>query len=80
MIIWQPPSIYLYRDAVDFRKSINGLALIVEQELGRSPFYATLFFLAIKTEISSKRFIGIRQALHFGISVWRKTALNGRDT
>lgn len=35
--------IYLYRDAVDFRKSINGLALIVEDELGRSPFDAGLF-------------------------------------
>ena len=26
-------SIYLHRDAVDFRKSINGLVIIVEQEM-----------------------------------------------
>ncbi|WP_413114129.1 IS66 family insertion sequence element accessory protein TnpB [Thaumasiovibrio sp. DFM-14] len=27
-----PPNIYLYREAVDFRKSINGLAAIIESE------------------------------------------------
>jgi hypothetical protein len=26
-------AVYLHRDAVDFRKSINGLVLIVEQEM-----------------------------------------------
>ncbi|WP_239670763.1 IS66 family insertion sequence element accessory protein TnpB [Vibrio variabilis] len=26
------PNIYLYREAVDFRKSINGLAAIIESE------------------------------------------------
>ena len=32
------PSIYLYREPVDFRKSFRGLAAIVEQELGHDPF------------------------------------------
>jgi len=32
------PSIFLYRDPVDFRKSFRGLAAIVEQELGHDPF------------------------------------------
>ena len=27
-----PPEIYLYRESVDFRKSINGLAAIIEAE------------------------------------------------
>ncbi|MGR5144889.1 IS66 family insertion sequence element accessory protein TnpB, partial [Photobacterium sp. DNB23_23_1] len=27
-----PPQIYLYREFVDFRKSINGLAALVESE------------------------------------------------
>lgn len=40
--------IYLYRDAVDFRKSINGLAIIVEQALARSPFDPGLFLFANK--------------------------------
>ena len=32
------PEIYLYRAPVDFRKQANGLALLVEQELGYNPF------------------------------------------
>ena len=44
MKMWvEPPAIYLYRDAVDFRKSINGLVMIVEQELGLSPFADALY-------------------------------------
>jgi hypothetical protein len=30
--------VYLHREAVDFRKSINGLAALVEQSMGRDPF------------------------------------------
>ncbi len=37
------PKIYLYRDAVDFRKSFRGLAAIVEQELGHNPFEGALY-------------------------------------
>lgn len=36
-------SVYLYRDAVDFRKSYRGLSLIVEQELGHDPFNGALY-------------------------------------
>ena len=35
--------VYLHRDAIDFRKSINGLAAIVEHELGRDPFAAAVY-------------------------------------
>jgi len=35
--------VYLYRGVVDMRKSIDGLAAIVEQELCLSPFTAALF-------------------------------------
>lgn len=38
-----PGTIYLHRDPVDFRKSINGLAAIVEQEMELSPFADALF-------------------------------------
>ena len=31
-------AVYLHRDAVDFRKSINGLAALVEHELRLDPF------------------------------------------
>ncbi|UZN51472.1 IS66 family insertion sequence element accessory protein TnpB [Cupriavidus cauae] len=35
--------VYLHRDAVDFRKNINGLALLVEQALGLDPFASAVF-------------------------------------
>ena len=37
------PQIYLYRDTVDFRKSVNGLSAIVERELGHNPFEGALY-------------------------------------
>lgn len=37
------PIIYLYRDAVDFRKGYRGLSAIVEIELGRNPFDGGLY-------------------------------------
>ncbi len=37
------PSLYLHRDPVDFRKAINGLSVIVEQEMGLSPYDEFLF-------------------------------------
>lgn len=35
--------VYLHREPVDFRKSINGLAALVEQGLGMDPFAPALF-------------------------------------
>lgn len=35
--------IYLHRQPVDFRKSINGLTLLVEQHMELSPFSGALF-------------------------------------
>ena len=40
---WEMPEIYLYRAPVDFRKQANGLALLVEQELGHNPFSGALY-------------------------------------
>lgn len=37
------PTVYLHREAVDFRKSINGLAVIVEQGMALSVYEAALF-------------------------------------
>jgi transposase len=31
-------AVYLYRPAIDFRKSIGGLSAVVERELGLNPF------------------------------------------
>ena len=40
--------IYLHRDPVDFRKSINGLAIIIEQQMQLSPFEPALFVFCNK--------------------------------
>jgi transposase len=36
-------TVYLHREPVDFRKSINGLTLIIESDLLYSPFSGTLY-------------------------------------
>jgi transposase len=36
-------AVYLHREPVDFRKSINGLSIIVEESMGLSPFAEALF-------------------------------------
>jgi transposase len=35
--------VYLHREAVDFRKSINGLAALVEQTMGLDPFAGSAY-------------------------------------
>ena len=36
-------AVYLHREPVDFRKSINGLSVIVENEMEMSPFSGALY-------------------------------------
>lgn len=42
------PRVYLHREPVDFRKSINGLAVIVEAAMNLSPFSGALFVFCNK--------------------------------
>lgn len=35
--------VWVYREAIDFRKSYRGLSLLVEQELGHNPFSGELY-------------------------------------
>jgi len=44
------PVIYLHRDPVDFRKAVNGLVLIVEQQMELSPFSEALFVFCNKSQ------------------------------
>ena len=37
------PLVYLYRNAVDFRKGHRGLSVIVQTEFGHDPFAGTLY-------------------------------------
>ncbi|MCK5881438.1 MAG: IS66 family insertion sequence element accessory protein TnpB [Sinobacterium sp.] len=41
-------TVYLHRDVVDFRKSINGLSVIVEQEMELSPYTDAVFVFCNK--------------------------------
>lgn len=41
-------TVYLHRDVVDFRKSINGLSAIVEQSMNLSLFDSSLFVFCNK--------------------------------
>lgn len=46
----EPRDVFLHRDAVDFRKSIDGLVAIVEQELGRDAYTGALFVFCNKAK------------------------------
>jgi len=45
-----PTEVFLHRDVVDFRKSINGLVGIVEDELERDAYTGTLFVFCNKAK------------------------------
>jgi transposase len=42
------PEVFLYRDFVDFRKSINGLSAIVEQQMQLSPLDGSVYVFCNK--------------------------------
>ena len=35
--------VFVHRDAIDFRKSINGLSVLVEQSMKRDPFARAVY-------------------------------------
>lgn len=39
-------AVWLHRDAIDFRKNINGLAALVQHELGLDPFACAVYVFA----------------------------------
>ena len=43
MIQWSEVPIYMHRTPVDFRKSINGLSLMVSEQLAHDPFNGNVF-------------------------------------
>jgi transposase len=61
-------SVYLHRGYVDFRKSINGLSVLVEQDMGISPFDNTLFVFCNKRRDKLK----ILYWDHSGFCLWYK--------
>ena len=62
------PQVYLHREAVDFRKSVNGLSLIVEQGMKLSPLSDALFVFCNKTH----RQIKVLYWDATGFALWQK--------
>ena len=46
---WHDVPVYLHREPVDFRRSINGLSALVEQAMGLSPFEPALFVFGCRS-------------------------------
>ena len=49
MIQWQCTEVFLHRKPVDFRKSVNGLSAIIEQEMGQNAFNGQVFVFCNKS-------------------------------
>lgn len=54
MISWSDVPIYLHRDPVDFRKAINGLAVIVSEEMNLDVYGKALFVFCNKNRSQIK--------------------------
>lgn len=55
MIQWADSyCVYLHRDPVDFRKAINGLAVIVAEQMSLSPYEPALFVFCNKNRYQLK--------------------------
>jgi len=62
------PCVYLCRDIVDFRKGINGLAMLVEVVLQHDPFSAQLFVFCNRNRDKVKILYWERN----GFCLWQK--------
>ena len=62
------PVVYLCREPVDFRKGINGLAILVEEVLGEDPFSEHLFVFCNR----SRNRIKILYWERSGFCLWQK--------
>ncbi len=69
MIDWSSDTIiYLHRDPVDFRKAINGLSVIVQDEMALSPFDRALFVFCNKQRNQLK----VLYWDNTGFALWQK--------
>jgi transposase len=60
--------VYLYREPIDFRKAIDGLSVLVEQELGLSPFASALYVFTNRQRNRVKALYWHRN----GFCLWQK--------
>ena len=67
----QVQKVYLYPKPVDFRKSINGLAALVELDIKVEVFNPVLFVFLNRTRSRSRFFTGSAMASACGSSDWK---------
>ena len=60
--------VYLHRAPIDFRKAIDGLSVLVEQELGLSPFASALYVFTNRHRNKIKALYWHRN----GFCLWQK--------
>lgn len=69
MIQWQEDvKIYLHRTPVDFRKAINGLSVVVQDQMALSPFDRALFVFCNKKRTQLK----VLYWDNTGFALWQK--------
>ncbi len=64
----EPSAVFLHRDIVDFRKAINGLAALVEDELNRDAYTGALFVFCNKAKDKLKILYWDKT----GFALWQK--------
>ena len=72
----QIEQVYLCREPIDFRKAINGLSAMVEQELGLNPFGSAMYVFANR----SRNRIKVLYWFACEKSVWKRRNSIGRNT
>ena len=73
-LFFDPPQVYLHRDFVDFRKSINGLAAIVEADMALPLMSGALFVFCNKGKDKLK----ILYLDNTGFALWYKRLEKGK--
>lgn len=68
MITWSDVPIYLHRNPVDFRKAINGLAVIVSEEMNLDVYKQALFVFCNK----NRRQLKVLYWDDTGFVLWQK--------
>ncbi len=70
-------AVYLHRKPVDFRKSINGLSIIVESEMALSPLSGALFVFCNKKRDKLKLLYWDKSGFALCTSDWSRRNLDG---